>query len=284
VSEAEARFDLGDYRVVIATAFGPRLLAFDHRLGRGPLVRLDDRVALDGGPDGPYRMRGGHRLWAAPELPEVTYATDDEPCEVVEEPGGVTVGGPTDAAGLRKTIRLRAAEDAVVVEHELSNAGPSAARVAAWAITQVRLGGIAMCPLLGNGNGGLQADRSLVLWPYTDPSDQRITYRPDGVSIEAAPGPALKLGAGPRPGALGYLLDGRLFTKTVAGEQPDAEYPDRGAVGQIYLNERFCELESVGPLTDLGPGESITHTEVWQLQPCEDPDTAHRLVIAEARR
>ena len=37
----------------------------------------------------PFHLRGGHRLWAAPEDPRVTYRPDDDPVEVDELPDGV---------------------------------------------------------------------------------------------------------------------------------------------------------------------------------------------------
>ena len=91
-----------------------------------------------------------------------------------------------------------------------------------------------------------------MLWPY---SDGRFPghVSPRALTVNATEGPAFKIGTGPDPGRLGYLLGGHLFTKTVepADSQP---HPDWGAVGQFYLSDAFCELETLGPLVHLGPG------------------------------
>jgi hypothetical protein len=93
------------------------------------------------------------------------------------------------------------------------------------------------------------------------------------MTVDAEAGPPFKIGTGPDPGRLGYLLEGQLFTKGVipAGA---GSYPDRGAVGQFYLGDVFCELETVGPLVTLQPGELATHREVWQIEGCDDSDAA----------
>jgi hypothetical protein len=127
------------------------------------------------------------------------------------------------------------------------------------------------------GRPGLQADRSLVLWPYTDLDDRRLELRSGAVIVRARPGPALKVGTGPDPGRLGYLREGFIFVKTFPGAG-EGEYPDRAAVGQVFVNEDFCELESIGPLAHLDDGGEVTHRETWEILDCPDVDTALALV------
>ena len=42
---------------------------------------------------------------------------------------------------------------------------------------------------------------------------------------------------------------------------------DHGASVQCYRDDRFVELESLGPLSVLAPGEETSHREVWSLLP-----------------
>jgi hypothetical protein len=46
-----------------------------------------------------------------------------------------------------------------------------------------------------------------------------------------------------------------------------AAYPDFGCTFETFTNADILELETLGPLTTLAPGESVSHTERW---------TAHR--------
>jgi hypothetical protein len=270
---------LGPYRLLVAVDFGPRVLAL--RLGQGPemFASLGPEIVIDRPDSGIYRFRGGHRLWASPELPSVTYAPDDEPCQVTTHDAGVTIQGAADRAGLVKRIKLNGGPESIVVDHELANAGTTAIEVAPWALTQLPLGGMAMVPVRGEPEEyGLSASSSLVLWPYTDLTDPRVSWRRGGLVIRADPGPPFKIGTGPQPGRLGYLSDGHLFTKQVEPPGP-GPYPDRGAVGQFYLGDIFCELETLGALVNLEPGQVVSHREVWGIAECDDVETAvHRLM------
>jgi hypothetical protein len=265
---------LGPYHLRVAVDFGPRALSFRRAQGPELFAQLRPDVTIDRPDSGVYRFRGGHRLWASPEIPAITYAPDDEPCSISDADGVVVVEGPADQAGLIKRIGFREDDDSVVVDHELGNGGEAPIQVAPWALSQLALDGVAIVPFWGpSDEHGLSAGSSLILWPYTDLSDPRVTWHHSALTVEATAGPAFKIGTGPDPGHLGYLLDGHLFIKQVT-PAGDADYSDRGAVGQFYLGDAFCELETLGPLVNLQPGEWATHREVWAIEPCDDVDAA----------
>jgi hypothetical protein len=50
-----------------------------------------------------------------------------------------------------------------------------------------------------------------------------------------------------------------------AAHRPDEVYLDRGSSSECYCNKRFLELETLGSLTTLTPGESATHRETWAV-------------------
>lgn len=271
---AAVELSIGPYRIATTANYGPRIVGVWRGESPDMLARLPKHLGIELPGGGIYRFRGGHRLWAAPEVPAVTYAQDDRRCEVTTTANGLNINAPADAAGLAKEIRVGLIDDALVVDHRLTNDGISDVMVAAWGITQFQLGGTAVLPIGGTlPSTGPQADRSVVVWPYTDMTDRRLSWMDRGVLVDASPGPKLKIGSGPRPVRLGYLMDGYLFTKTIpsAGE---GDYPDRGAVGQIFVNEHFCELESVGPVRTLSPGSSISTRERSEITECADLPTA----------
>jgi len=249
--------------VVVTTSVGPRVLGL---VGdEGNLMAVLPDLGLDRPDGGRFAFIGGHRLWAAPEVPGVTYQPDDRPCAAVELDGGARVDAPTDAAGLAKAISIGPAADGWTVDHEIRNESDRPVTVAAWAITQLRPGGTATLPLPSRGPGP-QADRALVLWPYTDPTDPRIAVARDAVTVRSEPGgPALKIGVAPGDGALSYRIDGQLFEKRIDID-PEAAHADLGAALQVYVCDDFCELETLGPLRTLEPGETVTHRERWTLR------------------
>jgi hypothetical protein len=275
-------FDLGPYSIAAATAFGPRLMSLRYRRGPELLAQLGDDVVIDHPDSGIYRFHGGHRLWAAPEVPAVTYASDDHPCVVTTSDGALTVRGPVDGAGFIKELSVSLEGESLIVDHRLANTRLQPASVAVWGLTQVRLGGVALIPSrAASSQYEFQADRSLILWPYTSLIDVRLSWLERAAVIAAVPGPRLKIGSGPSPGRLGYLIDGQLFTKEIspAGE---GKYPDRGAVAQVFVEDSFCELESVGPVVTLEPGSSASHREAWHVSECDDLATAYARLADEA--
>lgn len=267
---------LGPYQLEIAAEFGPRIISLRHGEGRQQLVTLGPEVALehDGGV---YQFRGGHRLWAAPEIPAITYASDGHRCEVSEGAGMVSIKAPADSAGLVKEIEISLEGEQLVVTHSIRDATGEGRILAAWGITQLPPGGTAVLPFQGEQTAP-GANRYLVLWPYTSINDPRLTIGDEAVVLRAVEGPPLKLGAGPAPGRLGYFLDGSLFLKEVesAGNR---QVPDFGAAGQVFLGEEFCELESVGELTDLSGGARALLTERWSVVECADIDAAVEMTV-----
>lgn len=272
-------FELGPYRMAAATTFGPRLIGL--RCAGSPelLARLPDDLGIERPDSRPFRFRGGHRLWAGPEVPATTYAPDDEPCEVTRESGRVTITGPPDEAGFAKQISVTWDGDLLQVDHLLGNRGPAARRVAPWAVTQFPLGGTALLPLgAGAPADSYQADRRVIVWPYTSLQDDRIGWKRGAVALAARPGPRIKLGSGPRTRRLGYHRAGWLFVKEIPDADDARPYADLGAVGQVFSGEYFCELESLGPLVDLEPGASVAHRESWLVGPCANVDQAWALL------
>ena len=247
----------------VTVSAGPRILGL---IGSGDNVMAVVPEALLERPAGePFRLIGGHRLWAAPEVPATTYEPDERPCSVTSAGDGVRVEAPVDGAGLVKALEVRPEGEDWAVDHELRNAGGEPITLAPWAITQLRPGGVATLPL-GDRVDGYQADRSLVLWPYTDLDDPRLVFERDGVSIKAVPGDGpVKVGAAPGAGWVRYRLDGEVFEKRVE-VRPDLPHADRGAAVQVFARDDFCELETLGPLVTLGPGEATTHRETWTLR------------------
>ena len=265
---------LGPYEVAAATGFGPRIVSLRRDDSPEILVELAPDIAIEDDDVGTYRFRGGHRLWVSPEVPEISHVPDDHPCVVDTDTNRLGVIGPPDSAGFAKELHLHWDGTRLVVDHIVRWTGEEPTQAAPWAITQLPLGGTAILPMSRTGRGSRhQADASLVLWPYTRLDDPRISWRERTLLIRTDGAPQNKLGSGPSPGALGYFKDGYLFTKRFEAALGEP-YPERGAVGQVYFGEDFCELESVGVLTTIEPGGDARHREVWEVAVCPDIESA----------
>jgi hypothetical protein len=65
---------------------------------------------------------------------------------------------------------------------------------------------------------------------------------------------------------MAYWINGILFCKTFELSSGTI-FPDGGCNSESYCNDQFVELESLGPLVKLEPGEEVCLTEKWELFP-----------------
>jgi hypothetical protein len=219
---------------------------------------------------GNFYFRGGHRLWHAPEAMPRTYIPDNEGATVHDIPNGIRIEMPAETwTHIAKAIEIELVDTTpqVILRHEIRNDGAWAVELAPWALTMLRLGGVAILPQPQEkvDDAGLLANRRLMLWPYTKVDDPRLTLRDDFILIHATPSlPPVKVGYFNPHGWMAYWLDGVLFVKR---HEPlvGAAYPDDGCNAESYCNDQFIELESLGPLAKIVPGQTIVHTELWEI-------------------
>jgi hypothetical protein len=204
--------------------------------------------------------------------------------EVATFDDGASFTARDPGTGLRRTMDIRIGDGFASVDHTIANEGDTPARLAPWALSMLKLGGEAWVPVSQQPTDphGLMASSSLVLWPYSHLGDARLGLADDLIRIGAptdAPG-KLKIGAQLRRGWLAYRLGSLLFVKRAAHNW-GADYPDLVASAQVYVDNRFIELESLGTLVTLASGETVSHAERWSLHAVDadaDPrDTIERL-------
>jgi hypothetical protein len=256
-----------DYiRLEYLTTAGPRIVRFSTQGGVNLLAELPDIFVET--TRGPFYFRGGHRLWRSPELMPDTYLPDND--GLIEErlDDGVRLTQHAEAEISKSVeIRLSPVRASVTLTHQLCNTGSKSVLLSPWAITMFRLGGTAILPqAVGNADPhGLLSNRILALWPYTRINDPRLVLRDDCILIHANPDlPPVKIGYYNPHGWLAYWLDGLLFRKTF-DVHPEKKYPDGGCNAESFCNNRFVELESLGPLTMLESGSCTSLTETWEL-------------------
>ena len=266
--------------LVLPTAVGPRVASLRSRTGRAGNLLLEfpaDESRYHG-----YYLRGGHRLWHSPEDIVRTYQPDDEPLAVKLLPRGVALTQPTESrTGLQKGIRVELlGERTVKLTHTLTNRGLWPVECAAWALTMLRPGGYGVLPLPPKGDharGDLLPTYALVPWTFTDLSLPVWQARRDFIGIDVARAPsAQKLGLTHYPGWSAYWRAGTTFVK-YAAPIAGARYPDLGCCFEVFTNGAVIELETLGPLAPLAPGQTSRHVEYWGvLDGLPKPDTDAR--------
>ncbi|MEO6954311.1 MAG: hypothetical protein ABI321_21090 [Polyangia bacterium] len=267
------RLDNGTMEVVVVADVGPRIM--DVRLRGGENVLFQVPEQLGGVGEGSFQVRGGWRLWVAPEDPATTCALDNASCSVEILDGGLRLVGPAqEAAGIVKEVELRLSHERLRLVSRVRNVGTTTRRYACWSVPMMRPGGRAFIPLdVGNARDYATL-RRLVLWSYTSLSDPRYHIGAGLVQVDQGaiepkrdepgrPSDESKLGTDSKQGWAGYLVDDTLFWKRWH-VQPGL-YPHGDATTEIFSNRELLELEHLGPLTTLQPGDTAELVEDWWL-------------------
>jgi hypothetical protein len=255
--------------LLITSDVGPRVISYARTGGENLFAIFDDHFAASD--DKEWHNFGGHRLWHAPEIMPRTYAPDNEP--VAHEWDGATLTltpPPEGANGLQKTIELRLATSDTVVEldHRITNVGPWDVELAPWCLSVMAPGGTAVVPQeeYRPHPDALYPARPIVLWHFTDMADPRFTWAKDHILLrqdDALP-TKQKFGVRNSRGWAAYHRGNDLFVKTHDFD-PEATYPDMGCNAEFFTMPGFLEIETLGPLTLIAPGQTISHRERWAL-------------------
>jgi hypothetical protein len=217
-----------------------------------------------------WQPRGGHRVWIAPEDPVMSYAPDNLPCKVAVRSGMLEAIGPVEPlTGLEKTISVKMAAEGTAVEvlHRIRNGGPKPYVLAPWVLTMMAQGGrgIHGFPPRGTHPECLAPTNPLVMWAFTHLNDPRWTFTRKYMVLRQDPNNPIpqKLGTH-NPHTWGaYLLNSELFLKRYEATAPPSAHPDFGCSYETFTNADILELETLGPIVTLAPGESVMHTEHW---------------------
>ena len=272
-----------EVELLITLDVGPRVISYRHQSGPNLFKTFDDQLGKSSEPD--WQIRGGHRLWIAPETTS-SYFPDNQPVSfsLIGE-NHVRLRTPAETeSGIEKELEIVLDEKTsrVTINHIITAARTSTSDIALWGLTVFKSGGKAVIPMPPRslhpndlsptekkpGNDAsldLLPNRSISLWAYTDLSDPRFKWYEDRLEIsQHANMASTKLGFLHQMKTAHYEVDGYRFSKTI-DYRKDATYPDGNCNLEIFTDGTMLELESLGPLVALKKDERIIHTESWSL-------------------
>lgn len=272
------RIGNGEAELIVTLDVGPRVISYKLANGRNVFKNWDEAMGTSG--ESVWISRGGHRLWTAPEDITRTYAPDNAPVEhELLAPGKVRLVQKPDAPyGIQKEMDLELAPTGsqVTVTHRIKNVGDQPTSLAIWALTVLAPGGVEYIPLPpkhphpgdvknAKSPADFAADQNYTVWPFTDLADPRWRLGSNFITLTQDPAKgATKIGLLHRLGGVGYLNGGTLFVKRVEFRK-GSRYPDRGVNYETFTNEEMLEMESLGPLVRLAPGQATEQVERWEL-------------------
>jgi hypothetical protein len=259
----------GTVELVVTRSIGPRIMRYGFAGGQN--FFWEDPAGLGKSGEKEWQMRGGHRVWVAPEDRVYTYPPDNSPIAVNVDGGVLTATQPVEKeTGIQKELVIRMAAQGTDVEivHRLYNKSVFPLEYAVWALSMMAPGGtgISGFPPRGTHQENLQPTNPLVMWAYTDFSDPRWTFTRKYFALRMDPrrSDPQKAGLFNRNTWAAYLLNNELFLKKAAAD-PARTYPDFGCSFETFTNNLFLELETVGPMTRVPAGGMVEHVERWSL-------------------
>ncbi len=273
---------------------GPRIIHLAVPGSASLFGLLPEELGLRGGEDN--RCYGGHRLGHAPEAMPRSYWPDNVPVEATVEGDTLYLRQPVEGTtGIKKAIAVTLLGDqpCLEVRHELTNTGLWPVDLAPWPITIMAQGGMAVVPHSDRPTAsGLLPNRVIAIWPYSDVQDPRVHWGTRYVMVRQDPrnAVAFKAGLNASHGWAVYWYQGQLFVKCYRYE-PEAVYPDYGCSVEVFVWDRFLELETLAPLRRLEPGACAVHVEHWflydhveEVRTEEDADRIVRPLAEQALR
>ncbi len=262
------RVSNGEVELIVTTDVGPRVMRYAFAGGRNLFKEYADQLGKTGEKE--FQLRGGHRLWVAPEDLKTTWALDNGPVKARIDGDALELTQPVDSAGIEKRIVIRLAPTGSAVElvHQVRNARSAALDLAPWTLTVMAPGGVAITgfPPRGKHPEALLPTHPLVMWAYTNLADRRWQFTPKYLVLrqEAKASEPQKIGLF-NPNTWGaYLLGTDLFVKKTQAD-PRKTYPDFGCSYETFTNAEMLELETLGPLERVPAGRAVEHRERWSL-------------------
>lgn len=266
------RLTNGDAELVVTTSVGPRIIHYGLMGGPNAFQVIPETRGQTGGEEWvPY---GGHRLWHAPEVKPRSYFPDTGAYGAPAMDGDTLVfSSPVESTtGIQKEMRVTLAPSgsAVTVQHTLTNYNVWAVTLSVWALSIVAGGGKVVLPqepFVAHDDELLPA-RPLVLWKFTDMADPRWRWGTKYVTLAQHDdlGTPQKVGLYNAVGWAAHITDTQAFVISIKpAPGGPAVLADMGCNFETFTKGPFQELETLGPLMTLQPGESASHTEQWYL-------------------
>jgi hypothetical protein len=263
------RVSNGEIELIVTGDVGPRIVRFGFVGGQNLFKEFADQLGRSG--EEKFQLRGGDRVWKAPEDPVATWAPDNVAVAIQITPTGLIAREPIEPlTNLQKEIEVSVSPSGtqVTVSHRITNHSVFPLEFAPWALTMMAPGGTAVTgfPPRGKHPAHLEATNPLVMWAYTDLSDSRWKFTKKYLMLRQDPknSEPQKLGLFNPDTWAAYILNGEAFVKRTSSD-PAKTYPDFGCSFETFTNNDFLEMETLGPLTKVQPGRTVEQEEHWGL-------------------
>lgn len=254
--------DNGVVEIGIPLTFGIRITHFS-LLGEENVFFVHPNEMEDFSLPSGWRVRGGHRLWLAPESPD-DYYPDNDPIEYEVKGNTLSVFQREDPLlHVVKSVVLTLKGNTVSVTHKILNTGEGR-RLALWGVSSMKAGGVITVPLKVREDG-YDPNLHISAWDYTNLSDDRLQFSREEIKMtQRASDRRCKIGVGHPAGPVTYENGNTVFVKRIPLD-PERAYPDGGVSFEGFLSDHMVEVEGLSPLKRVAHGKSVSYREIWEL-------------------
>lgn len=256
----------GKVDIVVTTDVGPRIMRYGFVGQKNQFFEVPEHLGKVEGEE--FRLYGGHRLWHSPEDINRTYVPDNKAVKWYREDDFIVFEQEKEEkVNVQKIIKVKLDEETskVYLKQIIKNLGAWPIYFAPWSITMMSPGGkgsMKMC----DEDTGLIPNRNISVWSYTDLADSRISFKDGEISLvcDKSKDTPIKIGTNVTSGVAKYENEDVIFTKTFEYDK-NASYPDKGVNCEMYVNEKYLEVEALGKLQEVNPNECVLLEETWIL-------------------
>jgi hypothetical protein len=226
---------------------------------------------------GAWRNYGGYKLWPAPqslwpksvgEAPDPFLDGGPASVELLPQRGVRITGAPSLDMGLLfiRELELNPQTGVVTVQQRMRNIGTRPVDWSIWDVTQIPAPAWVFLPANPNSphpNGIIPQGGGQSQWTNEG-----------GLIITEYKGQSGKIGADSPAGWMVGVVGDLAYVKRFPPRREDATYPDKGSTVEVYTNDRslaYIEMEVLGPIVHLEPGEEASYPETWALAKLAQP-------------
>jgi Domain of unknown function (DUF4380) len=220
---------------------------------------------------------GGYKLWPAPqslwpksvgEAPDPFLDGGTVSVEVILQRGVRLTGAPSLDMGLLfvRELSLEAQTGVLTVQQRMRNIGTKPVDWSIWDVTQIPAPAWVFFPAnpaSPNRNGILPLGGGQNQWTNDG-----------GLIVTEYRGVSGKIGADSPAGWMAAVIGDLAYIKKFPPRSETSLYPDKGSTVEVYTNDKslaYIEMEVLGPITHLEPGEEASYPETWTLAKLSQP-------------
>lgn len=213
---------------------------------------------------------GGDKLWPAPQdrwgwPPDSTLDRGACRVEFLGPRRMLVTGKVSPQLGLRfsREIALEKSGSEVSIRNTLTNASEKPVEWSIWEVAQVDNPREAWLPLARKS----RFPEGYFLFPKNPPTPETLRVEKYRVVLSRDPKRGGKIGTDSTQGWAAAQVESGRFRISAAYE--GGAYPDEGCVQELWSNpdpNRYMELELLGPIRKIAPGQSTHFTTRWDLR------------------